>query len=215
MEAAARKRHGLRWYACGVLSVCAIGLLAGAFFVLTSRGFSAREEPSAVERWIVRRARIAAMAAALPTGAAASANPAPNTPEVLAEARAHWADHCASCHANDGSGDALMGRRTWPPAPDMRRPATQQLTDGELFYIIQNGVRMTAMPAWGGSLHDELDSWKLVRFIRHLPDLTFEEKKEMEKLNPKGPEDRKEEEEEEKFLKGEDTSEQPTEHHHH
>ncbi len=108
-----------------------------------------------------------------------------------------------------------MGKRTYPPAPDMRRPETQQMSDGALFYIIQNGVRMTAMPAWGASAHDELDSWKLVRFIRHLPDLTFEEKKAMEKLNPKGPDDRKEEEEEEKFLRGDDSNVPQSEHHHH
>jgi len=113
-----------------------------------------------------------------------------------------------------------MGKRTYPPAPDMRRPETQQMSDGELFYVIQNGVRLTAMPAWASaandsSSHDEPDSWKLVRFIRHLPDLTFEEKKEMEKLNPKGPDDRKEEEEEEKFLRGEEGNVQQSEHHHH
>jgi mono/diheme cytochrome c family protein len=190
-------------------------LVALGVLVYTAHGFSAREEPSAVERWVARRVRMAAV----PANASAMANPAPDTPEVLAEARAHWADHCASCHGNDGSGDSMMGHRTFPPAPDMRLPETQQLTDGELFYIIQNGVRLTAMPAWGElnhntSEHDELDSWKLVRFIRHLPKLTFEEKKEMEKLNPKGPEDRQEEEEEEKFLRGEDTNGQ-TEHHHH
>jgi hypothetical protein len=73
------------------------------------------------------------------------------------------------------------------------------------------------MPAWGsaGGGHDEEDSWKLVRFIRHLPQLTFEEKREMEKLNPKGPEDRKEEEEEEKFLRGEDSNAESEHHHHH
>jgi len=209
------RNNRLRWFVCGALSVCAIGLLALAALLFTAHGFSAREAPSATEQWIARRAQMAA----LPADAAKKANPVPDTPEVMAEARAHWADHCASCHANDGSGESLMGRRTYPPAPDMRRPDTQQLKDGELFYIIQNGVRLTAMPAWGelshnGSAHDELDSWKLVRFIRHLPKLTFEEKKEMEKLNPKGPEDRKEEEEEEKFLRG-DINEQPTEHHHH
>jgi mono/diheme cytochrome c family protein len=216
----------LRWstpaaLVCGVLAVCAIGAVGGVALLLTARGFSAREEPSAVERWVARRVR----RAAVPADAANKTNPVPNTPEVLAEARAHWADHCASCHANDGSGDSLMGKRTYPPAPDMRRPETQQMSDGELFYVIQNGVRLTAMPAWAsatqassvqdGSAHDELDSWKLVRFIRHLPDLTFEEKKEMEKLNPKGPDDRKEEEEEEKFLRGEDTNVQQSEHHHH
>jgi mono/diheme cytochrome c family protein len=201
---------------CSFLAACAIGLIAAAAFLLTARGLSAREEPSAIERWIARRARIAAV----PRDAAGRTNPVPTTPEILAEARAHWADHCASCHGNDGSAESLMGKRTYPPAPDMRQPETQQMSDGALFYFIQNGVRMTAMPSWGSSVgessaHDELDSWKLVRFIRHLPDLTFEEKKEMEKLNPKGPDDRKEEEEEEKFLRGEDSNVQQSEHHPH
>ncbi len=208
-------RRWLGWFLCGALAVCAVGALAGAAFVMTAGGFSAREEPSAVERWIARRVR----QASVPSGAAARVNPAPNTPEAMDEARAHWADHCANCHANDGSGETLVGKRTYPPSPDMRRPETQNLSDGELFHIIENGVRLTAMPAWGAthdeSAHSEMESWKLVRFIRHLPEITFEEKKAMEKLNPKGPEDRKEEEEEEKFLKGEDTNDQPTEHHHH
>lgn len=195
----------------GILCACAFGLVAGAVFLSTARGLSARTEPSGIERWIARRARMAA----IPKDAAALTNPVPNTPEVLAEARAHWADHCASCHANDGSGESLMGKRTYPPAPDMRGPETQGMSDGALFYVIQNGVRMTAMPAWGGSAHDEEDSWKLVRFIRHLPSLGFEEKKEMEKLNPKAPEDLKEEEEEEKFLRGDDSNVQEEHHHHH
>ena len=195
----------------GAFSLFAVALLVGVFVFGQSRGFSAREQPSAAERWITGWMR----AAALPSAAKTQANPVPDTPEVLADARAHWADHCATCHANDGSGDTQMGKNLYPPAPDMRQSATQQKTDGELFFIIQNGVRLTGMPAWSGSAHDEEDSWKLVRFIRHLPQLTFEEKKAMEKLNPKGPEDLREEEEEEKFLKGEDSHEPTIEHHHH
>ena len=202
----------LRWFLFGAISLLAAGLAGGMFFILSNRGFRASDEPSHLETWIARTAR----SAALPSNARARTNPLPNNPEVLAEARAHWADHCAGCHSNDGSGDALLGKRTYPPAPDMRLPATQQMTDGELFYVIQNGIRLTAMPAWGGgSAHDEQDSWKLVHFIRHLPQLTAEEKKEMEKLNPKGPDDLKEEEEERKFLKGEDTHEAEVGHHHH
>ena len=197
----------------GTLCAGAFVLAAGAFYLVSLRGLSAREQPSGVEKWIARRVRMAAV----PRDAEQRTNPVPKTPEVLAEARAHWADHCASCHGNDGSGESLMGKRTWPPAPDMRLPETQNMSDGALFYVIQNGVRMTAMPAWGaaGGAHDEEDSWKLVRFIRHLPQLTFEEKQEMEKLNPKGPEDRKEEEEEEKFLRGEDSNAESEHHHHH
>ena len=108
-----------------------------------------------------------------------------------------------------------MGKHTYPPAPDMRLPTTQRMSDGELFFVIQNGIRLSAMPAWGGgSDEDAQDSWKLVHFIRHLPQLTAAEKKEMEKLNPKSPDELKEEEEEERFLKGEDIHDQPIKHHH-
>ena len=187
--------------------------IAGAgFLILGSRGFSARERPSPVESWFAVRVR----SAAIPEAARHQANPVADSEEMLAGAEAHWADHCAACHANDGSGDSPMGRNTYPPAPDMRLAATQQKTDGELFFAIQNGVRFTAMPAWGsGSSHDEEESWKLVRFIRHLPNLTAQEKKQMERLNPKSPDEIREELEEEKFLKGEDTHEPEIQHHHH
>ncbi len=201
----------LGWFFFGAIFACLLAVAAGAIILHDARGFSASEPPGALERWIARRARTAAM----PADARARTNPLQNTPEVLAEARAHWADHCATCHANDGSGDTLLGKHTSPPAPDMRLEATQRLTDGELFYVIQNGIRLTAMPAWSsGSVHDEQDSWKLVHFIRHLPQLTLAEKQEMEKLNPKAPDDLKEEEEEKKFLEGQGAAE-PHEHHHH
>jgi hypothetical protein len=96
----------------------------------------------------------------------------------------------------------------------MRQPATQQETDGELFYAIQNGVRFTGMPAWStGSPHDAEESWKLVHLIRHLPKLTLEEKAEVQKLMPKSPDEIKEEEEEEKFLQGETDVPQVHQHH--
>lgn len=85
----------------------------------------------------------------------------------------------------------------------MRKEQTQKMSDGELFYIIENGIRLSGMPAWGGSDHGQKDSWKLVHFIRHLPQLSFSEQKEMESLNPKSPGEVEEEKEEEKFLNGE------------
>ena len=197
------------WFLAGAAALVIAEAAAAAIALARAHGWSAREEPSTIERWVARGVR----GAAIPTGARNRANPLPQTGESLADARAHWADHCAVCHANDGSGDSLMGGRIYPPAPDMRQSPTQNLTDGELFFIIQNGIRLTGMPAWGGTDHDAEDSRKLVHFIRHLPSLTFEERKQMEKLNPKGPDERKEEEEEEKFLKGE-TENEPQHHHH-
>ena len=73
-------------------------------------------------------------------------NPVSFSDAVWVESRAHFADHCAGCHANDGSGNTEVGRNLYPRAPDMRLAETQRLTDGELYWIIENGVRLTGMP---------------------------------------------------------------------
>jgi Copper binding periplasmic protein CusF len=92
-------------------------------------------------------------------------------------------------------GDRIRARIVVKPDerywPDMRLAATQGLTDGELHYVIHNGVRFTGMPAGGTEGSDE-DSWKLVLFIRHLPQLSAEELRDMEMLNPKSETDRAE-----------------------
>jgi mono/diheme cytochrome c family protein len=203
--------NNLRWYILGSLSSVVVALVAGLLILTQSHGFSARQQPSSIEKAMAQMAR----SQALPSDVLARKNPVPATPEVLVEARAHWADHCASCHGNDGSGESEMGQHLYPPAPDMRLAETQQKSDGELFYIIENGIRMTGMPAWGALGQDESPSWKLVHFIRHLPQVTLEEKLEMQKLNPKSPDDLKEEQEEEKFLKGESSDAPKPQHHHH
>jgi len=195
----------------GALAAIALLLGVGGVYMIGTHGLSARVQPGALERWMARQAR----ALAVPKDARSRENPVADSPQVQADARAHWADHCAACHANNGSGDVEMGKHMYPPAPDMRQPETQQLTDGDLFFIIQNGIRMTGMPAWGsGSQHDEQDSWKLVRFIRHLPQLTADEEREMQALNPKSPDELKEEQDERDFLNG-DQSHEHAEHHHH
>jgi mono/diheme cytochrome c family protein len=128
----------------------------------------------------------------------------PATTGMSAQGRNHWADHCATCHANNGSGETEMGRNLYPKAPDMRHPETQSLSDGELYYIIRNGVRMTGMPAWGKPEDGDSDheTWMLVSFIRPLPQLSAEEETAMEKFNPKSAAEREEEEQEEDFLNG-------------
>lgn len=136
-----------------------------AFVYVRSHGFSAREEPAWYDAVLARNARRLASE----PGAAGLKNPVSATPLAIAEARDHFADHCATCHANNGDGKTQINAGLYPPAPDMRQPQTQDLSDGELFYIIKNGIRFTGMPGWGGS--DE-DNWKLVLFIRHLPQLT-------------------------------------------
>jgi mono/diheme cytochrome c family protein len=180
-----------------VLSVAA--LAAGAALYMVRRGYSARETPTALEAAIARRLRYLAT----PADARGRRNPVAATPEVLGEARAHFADHCAVCHANDGSGETTIGQGLYPKAPDMRLPATQEMSDGELFFVIRNGVRFTGMPGWG-TVHEQedLDSWGLVHFIRRLPRLTPEELQEMSGMNPKTREELAQEREAEEFLRG-------------
>jgi mono/diheme cytochrome c family protein len=170
-------------------------------YSIASRGLSTRVAPSAVETLIARAMR----RLATPAAERSQANPVAATPEVMDEARAHFADHCASCHANDGSGNTDMGRSFYPPAPDMRADATQSLTDGELFSIIEHGVRLTGMPAWGtGTPEGEQQSWALVHFIRRLSSLTPEDIARMEELNPRSPQQVRDEDEIRRFLAGEE-----------
>ena len=182
-----------------IVVVGALALAGGVVFNLLWHGISARDEPTAIEAFVARRLRHLAV----PWSDREAKNPVPATPEVLARARAHFADHCASCHGNDGRGKTTIGRNLYPKAPDMWLEDTQALSDGELFSLIKNGVRLTGMPAWGKDTEDDdRETWEVVHFIRHLPKITPAELAEMDGLNPKSRAEWQEEEETRKFLEG-------------
>lgn len=160
-------------------------------------GFSAVDEPSRMEAMMATTMR----RYAAPSDLKDAKNGLPLTPEILAEARSHFADHCALCHGNDGKGQTRMGPKFYPKVPDMTKAATQSKSDGEMFATIENGIRLTAMPAFGeGTAESAYGTWGLVHFIRHLPKITHEELAEMEKLNPKSPEEWQQMQEEAAFL---------------
>lgn len=200
----------------------AIGLalvVVGAFGVgaymmhnMMEHGFSARTEPMPMEKALATAIR----GRAIPSRYKTMKNPVVATPEVIHEGMAHWADHCTACHANNGGSDTMYGKTMYPRPPDMRQKDTQELSDGELYYTIKNGVPLSGMPAFGDLGDDDVDSWKLVTFIRHLPQLTDAEETEMQHLNPKSPDEIREEKEEEDFLKGDAKPASPvtTMHHH-
>jgi len=183
-----------------ILVLALFGLAIAVAASLLHDGLSARAKPTAFERVIARNARHLA----IPSNARQSQNPLLVSEKDLRDARLHFADHCAICHGNDGAGQTVIGTGLYPKPPDLRMPETQNLTDGELFWIIENGVRFTGMPSFSsGSEHGDIaDNWKLVHFIRHLPHLTAAERVEMERYNPKGPEDQAEEQQENDFLNG-------------
>ncbi|HEY3127838.1 MAG TPA: c-type cytochrome [Acidobacteriota bacterium] len=163
-----------------LLIVLLLVVLGGVAYLLAqfrSHGFSASAKPSRLEEVLARNAR----KIATPAGAREMKNPHPVTEASMAEAREHFVEHCSVCHGVDGRGATPIGRNLYPKAPDMTDSQTQNLSDGELFYIISNGVRFTGMPAWGSEDSPE-SIWELVAFLRHLPQLSPEELKQLKAL---------------------------------
>ena len=178
-------------------AVCAVGGWLG--YRLFTTGFSAKTEPHAIEVFLARQIRHLA----IPIEKRHAKNPISLTPDVINESLAHFADHCTICHANDGSGETPIGKNVYPKAPDLRLADTQSMSDGEMFWVIHNGIRFTAMAAWGeGDPAQDMGSWKLVHFIRHLPQLTPEELNQMKALNPKTKKGLEEETASDQFLQG-------------
>jgi mono/diheme cytochrome c family protein len=176
-----------------------LALVVGAVAYVRATGLDARGTPASWETALARAVRRYAVSDAVKS----MADPVPRTADGVNAGLEHFADHCAVCHGNDGSGNTEMGRGLWPKAPDMRLPITQQLTDGELFAIIEHGVRFTGMPGWGtGNVADEQSTWQLVQFIRALPHLDSAQLEHMRALNPRSPEEVKQELEEQRFLNG-------------
>jgi mono/diheme cytochrome c family protein len=169
-----------------LLVVLLVGAGAGVVAYVAATGVSARDEPGAIETFLGRNLRMLAIG----RRARHLSNPVERAPEIIAAGRAHFADHCAVCHANDGSGNTTYGRGMWPKPPDLRKEETQKLSDGEIFYIIEHGIRFSGMPGFGsGTSEGEKETWHLVHFVRHLPEISEPELAEMARLNPKPPQE--------------------------
>jgi mono/diheme cytochrome c family protein len=146
-------------------------IIGGLVMYIRGTGFSAREQPSWMEKVMAQNAR----KIATPADAKSLNNPRQQqTEDMIAEADEHFVEHCGMCHGIDGRGDTLIGKNLYPKVPDMSAADTQQLSDGELYYIIYNGIRLTGMPAWGSEDKPEA-IWDLVSLIRRLPKLSPEE----------------------------------------
>jgi len=167
----------------GVLALAGAVAVAGAL-ALAGTGVSARKEPTDFEAWIARSARHFL----IPAFARRSENPLVTDSELLGRAKDHFREHCAPCHGSDGRGDTKLGRGLHPRVPDLTLAATQELSDGELFWIIENGIKLTGMPAFGEeSPDDDEHAWSLVHWIRRLPELPPEETQAIERESSGAP----------------------------
>lgn len=160
MEAMKRMR---KWTGIPVL-----GIVAGALVLLMS-GCTASKKPSKLETTLANIAKDVV----IPLEAQNLKNPATATDENIQAGRQTYLQQCALCHAAGGHAATKLSLSMYPPAMDLNSPHVQRWTDAELFWIIQNGVRLTGMPSWKSSI-SETDTWRLVLFIHSLPRVNAE-----------------------------------------
>jgi len=140
---------------------------------------AAHEKPSTVETTLAN----AAKDIVIPLKAESLKNPLPDNPQVTSQGQQLYLESCAVCHGSDGHGQTTLGQGMYPPAMDLTSPHVQHWDDAEMFWIIQNGVRLTGMASWKGAVSPN-DTWKLVIFIHHLPELDSAEAKSARKVEP-------------------------------
>jgi predicted CXXCH cytochrome family protein len=138
-----------------LLCLCVLGAA-----VVKWRGFRASSPPNALEAAIARSVRNFA----IPHAESRKTNPIVNDPVALQQGRDAFLARCASCHGVDGRGATPIGANQYPRVPNLRSDQTQRLSDGDIHYIIENGVQLTGMPAMHSQPSSE--SWKLVSYIR-------------------------------------------------
>jgi predicted CXXCH cytochrome family protein len=146
-----------------IAAVGALGALALGAYVVFGSGLRATAEPSALESSVARTIRNWA----IPRRSRRETNPVRASADDIRAGRDLFLARCAGCHGFDGESLTPVGRDLYPRAPNLRSARTQDLSDGELHYIIENGVRFTGMAAWGTPAQP-LDVWRLVLFIRSL-----------------------------------------------
>jgi mono/diheme cytochrome c family protein len=149
-----------------VVLLVTIGVI-GIYAYVRNGGLAANDDPSNLERSVATRL----VRLSIPADAERQQNPFADEVNAWRDARDHYVSHCATCHGRDGRGQTEIGTKMYPPVPDLTAADAQNRSDGALFYIIQNGVRWTGMPAWKDE-HAPEETWKLVSLIRRLPTLT-------------------------------------------
>ena len=159
----------MRFVRDAVITILLLAIVAAttAFVVVRRGGLAANTEPGRLERSVARRL----IRLSIPAEADRQQSPLREQADAWRQAREHYLDHCAVCHGRDAKGNTDMGANMYPKVPDLTSTDVQRRSDGALFYIIQNGVRWTGMPAWKEE-HSSEETWKLVAFIRKAPTLT-------------------------------------------
>jgi mono/diheme cytochrome c family protein len=145
----------------GFIGCCLTAAVVVLYLLLAAQGVGARQQPSVIEAWISNHM----LHLLIPRTAKERKNPLPATEQNTNVGQQYFTQKCAICHGIEGDGQTEMGKGLYPPPPDLRGSGVQKMPDGELFYIIRNGIRNTGMP---GLEMTEEQAWQLVIFVRSL-----------------------------------------------
>jgi|SRR5580765_626066 len=155
-----------------LLLIPALGALgAGILLAAGLVNFSASKPPGRLEERVATFALNRSIARHAPK----VANPLTGSPTAAGAGLALFRTHCVACHGAPGVDPTEGGASLNPPAPGLTLARVQARSDGELQWIVSNGIRMTGMPAFGASRSEE-EVWQLVAAVRLLPRLTPEER---------------------------------------
>ncbi len=156
-----------------ILILIAAGVIAGLILlllILPSVNWSATRNPGLVESALASYSR----SSWVRRHADKQPNPIRPTPENLKAGQTDFDEHCSGCHGLDGSGENRFEADFNPPVPKLTDVA-QEWSDGELYFIIANGISMTGMPGFGNN-HDPKEIWGMVLWVRHLAQMSQPEK---------------------------------------
>lgn len=96
-------------------------------------------------------------------------NPLGHAPNVLEQGKTAFGAYCIVCHGLDGQNTGVpFAAQMSPPVPSLASKQVQDYSDGQLKWIIENGISPSGMPASRGILSDE-EMWSIVEYLRHLP----------------------------------------------
>ena len=157
-----------------VLVLVAIAAAAGYAYSGAYDVAASQPENPAI-RWLIMAAR----ERSIERRASEITVPALTDPALVQEGFDHYHEMCTGCHLAPGM-DSSEIREGLNPQPPILAKVVPHSSPARLFWVIKNGVKMTGMPAWGGS-HTDPMIWAMVAFLERLPTLTPEQYRAMEK----------------------------------
>lgn len=141
---------------CGVAFLMCVGWLG-------FRGCKA-SPPSSLEKAVITQAKHRIL-----VGDRRILNPLPTNPATIADGKEAFFHYCVACHGMDGQNTGVpFVNHMSPPVPSLASGDVQQYTDGQLKWVIDNGVWPSGMPGSKGTLSDD-EVWLIVIFLRNLP----------------------------------------------